>query len=55
VQIRESNGIPRELKRTEIESRQVQQQSAMPQGVVSNLTPAQVADLIAYLQALKAE
>ncbi len=55
VQIRESSGVPRELKRAEIESRQVQLQSAMPEGVVNALVPAQLADLIAYLQSLKGE
>jgi len=55
VQIRESAGVPRELKRAEIASRQIHLQSAMPEGVVSTLVPAQLADLIAYLQSLKGE
>src|SRR5439155_7973717 len=50
--IREASGIQRELKREEIESRQIQPQSAMPDGLVSSLTPGQLADLIAYLQSL---
>ncbi len=52
VLIREANGVQRELKLAEIESRTIQKQSLMPEGVVSNLTPEQLADLIAYLQSL---
>jgi putative heme-binding domain-containing protein len=50
---RESNGVQRELKRDQIESRQQQKQSAMPEGLVANLTPDKLADLVAYLQSLK--
>jgi len=53
VLIRESNGLPRELRKEEIEQRSQQQASAMPEGLVANLTPAQLADLLAYLQSLK--
>jgi putative membrane-bound dehydrogenase-like protein len=53
VLIRETTGVPRELKRNELESRQRQEQSAMPEGVVNNLTPEQLADLIAYLRSLE--
>ncbi len=51
--IRESNGVQRELKKTEIATRQMQKQSAMPEGLAANLTPDQLADLLAYLQSLK--
>jgi putative heme-binding domain-containing protein len=51
--IREANGVLRELKRGEIEKRQQQKQSAMPEGLVANLTTDQLADLIAYLQSLR--
>ncbi len=51
--IREANGVLRELKRGEIEKRQQQKQSAMPEGLAANLTPEQLSDLIAYLQSLK--
>jgi putative membrane-bound dehydrogenase-like protein len=51
--IRESNGVQRELKKTEIASRQMQKQSAMPEGLAANLTPEQLADLLAYLQSLQ--
>ncbi len=40
-------------KRDEIEARVQQKQSAMPEGLVANLTPDQLADLLAYLQSLK--
>lgn len=53
VLIREVTGVPRELKRDQMESRQRQDQSAMPDGVVNNLTPEQLADLIAYLRSLE--
>ncbi len=51
--IRESTGVQRELKKEEIASRVMQKQSAMPEGLAANLTPDQLADLIAYLQSLK--
>jgi putative membrane-bound dehydrogenase-like protein len=51
--IRESSGVQRELKKTEIATRQMQKQSAMPDGLAANLTPEELADLIAYLQSLK--
>lgn len=53
VRIREPNGIERELKRSEIDERVQQKQSIMPDGLVANLTPEQLSDLLAYLQSLK--
>jgi putative membrane-bound dehydrogenase-like protein len=53
TRIREANGMERELKRTDIEERVPQKQSAMPEGLVANLAPDQLADLLAYLQSLK--
>ena len=52
VQIRESSGALRELKRSDIEERRRQEPSVMPEGVAGNLTPEQLADLVAYLQSL---
>lgn len=52
VQIRESTGDLRELKRSEIEERRRQETSAMPEGIAANLTPEGLADLVAYLQSL---
>jgi putative heme-binding domain-containing protein len=52
VLIREATGMQRELKLAEIDSRVILTQSMMPDGLVSNLTPDGVADLIAYLQSL---
>src|SRR5207247_4151700 len=52
VSIREVTGTQRELQRVQIESREIQKQSMMPDGVVNNLTPEELADLIAYLQSL---
>jgi putative heme-binding domain-containing protein len=52
VVIREATGAQRELQRAEIESRVIQTQSMMPDGAVNNLTPEELANLIAYLQSL---
>jgi putative membrane-bound dehydrogenase-like protein len=52
VQIRESSGALKELKRSEIEERRRQVPSAMPEGIAANLTPEQLADLVAYLRSL---
>jgi putative membrane-bound dehydrogenase-like protein len=52
VLIREATGAQRELPLAQIESREIQKQSMMPDGVVNNLTPEDLADLIAYLQSL---
>ncbi|MCI0705589.1 MAG: CotH kinase family protein [Planctomycetia bacterium] len=53
VLMREVNGVQRELKKDEIAMRQLQKTSAMPEGIVGNLTPNELADLIAYLQSLQ--
>ena len=52
IQVRESSGVMRELKRADIEERRRQESSAMPEGIAANLTPEQLADLVAYLQSL---
>ena len=52
VLVRDASGVQRELKQTQIESRLIQKQSMMPEGIVNNLTPEDLADLIAYLQSL---
>jgi putative membrane-bound dehydrogenase-like protein len=52
VQVRESTGALRELKRSDIEERQRQEGSAMPEGIAANLTPEGLADLVAYLRSL---
>ena len=55
VQVRESSGALRELKRSEIEERRRHEPSAMPEGVAASLTPDQLADLVAYLRSLTTE
>ncbi|MBA4066395.1 MAG: hypothetical protein C0501_22310 [Isosphaera sp.] len=50
---RESTGVQRELKAAEVATRQMQKASAMPEGLAANLTPEQLADLVAYLQSLR--
>jgi putative membrane-bound dehydrogenase-like protein len=52
VLIREATGTQRELPLAQIESRAIQKQSMMPDGVVNNQTPEGLADLVAYLQSL---
>jgi putative membrane-bound dehydrogenase-like protein len=52
VQVRESSGERKELKRSDIEDRKRQEPSAMPEGIAANLTPEQLADLVAYLCSL---
>jgi putative membrane-bound dehydrogenase-like protein len=52
LRIREGTGIQHELPLTQIESQTIQKQSIMPEGLVHNVTPEQLADLIAYLQSL---
>ncbi len=42
-----------EPKRAAIEERRKQEQSMMPVGIVNNVTPEQLADLIAYLRSLE--
>ncbi len=55
VRIRHANGLSAELARDEIEARKKQETSMMPQGLVNNLTPKQLADLLAYLESLKSQ
>jgi putative heme-binding domain-containing protein len=50
--VRQTDGVQVELKKSDIEARAQQKTSAMPEGLAGNLTPDQLADLIAYLQSL---
>jgi putative heme-binding domain-containing protein len=52
VQIRESSGALRELKRSDVEERRRQEPSTMPEGIAASLTPEGLADLVAYLRSL---
>jgi putative membrane-bound dehydrogenase-like protein len=52
VRTREATGLERELPLAQIESRTIQKLSMMPDGLVDNLTPAELADLVAYLRSL---
>lgn len=54
IEIRQNDGIAVRLKQGEIDERVKQEVSMMPQGLVNNLTPEQLADLIAYLESLNA-
>ena len=53
VTLRQTDGLRKELLQDEIEERVKQKVSMMPKGVAGNLTPKQLADLVAYLQSLK--
>ncbi|MCE9567872.1 MAG: protein kinase [Planctomycetes bacterium] len=53
IQIRETNGTSRTLKHSDLATKVLQKQSSMPEGIVGNLTPNHLADLLAYLQSLK--
>jgi len=52
VTLRDATGISRELIQDHIEERVKQEISMMPLGIVGNLSPEQLADLIAYLESL---
>ena len=52
VTVRDATGISRELHQQNIEDRVKQEISMMPIGIVGNLSPEQLADLIAYLESL---
>ena len=52
VTLRDATGISRELIQDHIEDRVKQEISMMPLGIVGNLSPEQLADLIAYLESL---
>jgi putative heme-binding domain-containing protein len=51
--LRKTDGLSVELIQDDIDERVKQKTSMMPKGIVNNLTPEQLADLIAYLQTLK--
>jgi len=52
VTLRDTTGVSHELPQDQIEERVRQELSAMPQGIVGNLTPEQLADLLAWLESL---
>ena len=52
VQVRQADGVSVKIMTEDIEVRRKLEGSMMPKGLVNNLTPEQLADLIAYLQSL---
>ena len=52
VTLRDATGISHKLHQHKIEDRVKQEISMMPLGIVGNLNPEQLADLIAYLESL---
>jgi len=55
ISVRQTNGVPVILKKENIELRRKSEGSMMPVGMVNNLTPEQLADLVAYLNSLKSQ
>jgi putative heme-binding domain-containing protein len=53
VQLRQTDGMPIELRKDAIEARNRQEISMMPVGLVNNLTPEELANLLAYLESIK--
>ncbi|MFN9718015.1 MAG: discoidin domain-containing protein [Planctomycetota bacterium] len=53
VTLRDATGISRDLIQDDIDDRVKQELSMMPNGIVGNLSPEQLADLIAYLESLR--
>jgi len=52
VTLRDAKGVSKELLQDHIEERVKQEISMMPQGIVGNLTPEQLADLLAWISTL---
>ncbi|MBM79632.1 MAG: heme-binding domain-containing protein [Planctomycetaceae bacterium] len=55
VTLRKTDGTAVEINRDDIDVRSKQKQSMMPVGLVQNLTPEQLSDLLAYLESLKSQ
>ncbi len=53
IHVRRINGLALELLKSDVEERKKLDQSMMPAGIVGNLTPEQLADLLAYLDSLR--
>ena len=53
IDLRLANGLPLTIRRDDIDEEYPQKISAMPEGIAGNLTPEELADLLAYLQSLK--
>ena len=53
IELRDANGKTVVLKKAQVKSRGTRTKSVMPEGLLSNLSPAEAASLIAYLESLK--
>jgi putative membrane-bound dehydrogenase-like protein len=53
VTLRHTTGLSTVISRNAIEERVKQKPSMMPKGLVANLTPEELADLVAYLESLR--
>ena len=52
IQVRQLDGVPITIEKNQLDERVKQSKSMMPDGLVDNLTPQQLGDLLAYLQSL---
>jgi putative heme-binding domain-containing protein len=52
IQVRQLDGVPITIEKKQLDERVKQSKSMMPDGLVDNLTPQQLGDLLAYLQSL---
>ncbi|MEW4487459.1 discoidin domain-containing protein [Thalassoglobus sp. JC818] len=53
VKLRQANGLSQTILQNEIEEQVQRTESMMPQGIVNNLTPEELAHLLAFLEQLK--
>ena len=53
IHIRKQDGVGQKIKKATIEEEAKQRISMMPEGLVNNLTPEQLADLLAYIESLE--
>jgi putative heme-binding domain-containing protein len=55
IELRDANGKTAVLKKDQLRARGTRVKSVMPEGLLSNLAPAEAASLITYLESLKAK
>ncbi|MEA2711544.1 MAG: hypothetical protein QOF78_4145 [Phycisphaerales bacterium] len=55
IELRDANGKTIVLKKAQVKARGTREKSVMPEGLLSNLPPADAANLVAYLESLKAK
>jgi putative heme-binding domain-containing protein len=53
IEFRNATGVSAVLRKQDIDRRGKRDSSVMPEGLVGNLTPQELAGLLAYLESLK--